>query len=41
MDEVKRRPHEGYATLQKHLQQLVEGVIDYGRHAVARRRAGR
>ena len=41
MDESQRRPHEGYATLQQHLQQLVDGVLDYGRKAVARRRAGR
>ena len=39
MDEAARRPHEGFAVLQQHLLQLVDGVIDYGRHA-ARRRAG-
>ena len=38
MDEARRRPHEGFATLQQHLLQLVEAVIDYGSSAAARRR---
>jgi N-formylglutamate amidohydrolase len=39
MDEATRRPHKGFATVQQHLLQLVEGVIDYSRRA-ARRHAG-
>jgi N-formylglutamate amidohydrolase len=39
MDEATRRPHEGFATVQQHLLQLVEGMIDYSRRA-ARRHAG-
>ena len=40
MDEAQRRPHAGFATMQQHLQQLVEAVIDYGNSAAARRRTG-
>ncbi len=38
MDETTRTRHAGFATLQGHLLQLVEAVLDYAQRAAARRR---
>jgi len=36
MDEDARRPHDGFATLQRDLQQMIAAVDDYVRHQVRR-----
>jgi len=38
MDEATRERHGGFATLQDHLRQLTEGILDYARAATARGR---